>query len=241
MMSAVESPSSVSHEPRRSLASGFSVHHERALVAERRRSLVRRDPGRREPPTNPCRFADHSGRERLVAEVAGSLGLSDVSRRGQALVGPPKRAGMRSGPGLEEAARRPELAAADLSFLADLSDDGKTGTRHGRRRGRGPQLLLGPGEDGRLRAVVARGGRRPGLVARRSFRSRRSPARLTSAARGSAHGRRRDAHPRTRPDRAATGARSATLPGGAPSSRASTPEDGFMCTCRTWPANRRGR
>jgi Tol biopolymer transport system component len=64
-----------------------------------------------------------SGRKRLVAEVPGILGISDVSRRGQALVA-------RSTGWTEIRARargslvEAELPAADFSFLSDLSDDG---------------------------------------------------------------------------------------------------------------------
>ena len=64
-----------------------------------------------------------SGRERLLAEGAGAFQLFDVSRRGQILgaqltVWTEIRARARGS--LEEA----ELPAADLSFLADISDDG---------------------------------------------------------------------------------------------------------------------
>jgi hypothetical protein len=61
----------------------------------------------------------------VLAEVAGNLALSDVSPRGQALVSRATvwteiRARVRG------SAEEGELAAADLSFLADLSDDGST-------------------------------------------------------------------------------------------------------------------
>jgi len=64
-----------------------------------------------------------SGRERLLAEGAGGFQLFDVSSRGQILgaqltVWTEIRARVRG------AAEEAELPAADLSFLADISDDG---------------------------------------------------------------------------------------------------------------------
>ncbi|HEX9187823.1 MAG TPA: protein kinase, partial [Vicinamibacteria bacterium] len=66
---------------------------------------------------------DLSGRERVAAEVPGGLAFMDLSRSGQMLV----RRGTdwtevraRTNGAPEEA----ELAAADLSFLSDLADDG---------------------------------------------------------------------------------------------------------------------
>jgi len=66
---------------------------------------------------------DLSGRERVAAEVPGGLALMDLSRSGQMLVRrgatwTEVRARAKGAP--EEA----ELAAADLSFLSDLADDG---------------------------------------------------------------------------------------------------------------------
>jgi Tol biopolymer transport system component len=99
-----------------------------------------------------------SGRERLLAEGAGAFQLFDVSRRGQILgaqltVWTEIRARVRG------AAEEAELPAADLSFLADLSDDGTqilgTDTGHGggpryafylQRTDGSPPVWLGDGD-----------------------------------------------------------------------------------------------
>jgi tRNA A-37 threonylcarbamoyl transferase component Bud32/Tol biopolymer transport system component len=65
-----------------------------------------------------------SGRQRLVAEQLGSVGIVDVSRAGQVLVVNTigdSEIWARARGASEEA----ELPAADFSFLSDLSDDGK--------------------------------------------------------------------------------------------------------------------
>jgi dipeptidyl aminopeptidase/acylaminoacyl peptidase len=64
-----------------------------------------------------------AGRERLLYELAGNFGLSDVSRRGELLghqVCGETQTRARGRGATEEA----ELPAADMSFLSDLSDDG---------------------------------------------------------------------------------------------------------------------
>ena len=66
-----------------------------------------------------------SGRERVLAEVTGGFVVLDVSKRGQVLgaretIWTEVRARARG------ASEEAELPAADMSFLSDLSDDGKT-------------------------------------------------------------------------------------------------------------------
>ena len=89
-----------------------------------------------------------------------------------------------------------ELPASDLSFLADLSDDGDAGARDGHGRGRRPELRFLPPEDRRLCSGVARRRRRAGPFAGRAFRAGGAGAREAAAAHRRSHGRRRDPHPR---------------------------------------------
>ena len=112
------------------------------------------------------------GAARVVTETPGGLGLRDISRRGQLLVSrgtqwTEVRARARG------TAEEAELPAADLSFLSDLSDDGKwiLGTDVGQGGGQtfasyvqatdgSPPLWLGEGDgqslspDGRAALVV---------------------------------------------------------------------------------------
>jgi eukaryotic-like serine/threonine-protein kinase len=110
------------NEPRRSLASGFAAAQ-----------LVHWSPGgdevwftggRKGGETQQIHAVSMAGRLRVVLEQAGPLQLLDVSRRGQALLARgmtwteihARARGM---------AEEVDLPAAELSFLDDLSDDGK--------------------------------------------------------------------------------------------------------------------
>jgi hypothetical protein len=109
-------------EPRRSLTSGFTSIT--GVQWSPNDAEVSFDATRASGVPQQIHAVSPSGRERLVAEVAGNLGMADVSGRGQALVS--RATGWteiraRAGGSLEET----ELPAADLSFLSDLSDDGK--------------------------------------------------------------------------------------------------------------------
>src|SRR5262249_17451670 len=82
-----------------------------------------------------------AGRERVVAELAGTTNYFDRSPSGQALFARATAWTEIRARG-RESTEEAELAAADLSYLADLSDDGRLvlGTDVG--RGSGPNLAF---------------------------------------------------------------------------------------------------
>jgi hypothetical protein len=106
---------------RRVLASGFTALN--GLGLSPNRDEIWFTATRSSGTAHQVHAVSLSGRERLLAEGAGTFQLLDVSPRGQVLgaqltVWTEIRARARAAP--EEA----ELPAADLSFLSDLSDDG---------------------------------------------------------------------------------------------------------------------
>jgi serine/threonine protein kinase len=108
-------------DPKRSLATGFQAANRPFWSADGRELWF---SASRVGQPQQVRAVSLSGRERVIEELAGSVELLDVSPRGQVLF-------MRGTLWAEIRARgrgsseEAELPAADVSILADLSDDGQ--------------------------------------------------------------------------------------------------------------------
>jgi serine/threonine protein kinase/Tol biopolymer transport system component len=106
---------------KRALASGFTAVYGTSWSPDA--SEVWFNATRASGAPHQIRAVSLAGRERLLYELAGNFGISDVSRRGQLLglqLSGETQTRARGRGAIEEA----ELPAADMSYLSDLSDDG---------------------------------------------------------------------------------------------------------------------
>jgi Tol biopolymer transport system component len=110
------------NEPRRSLASGFTAVDSARWSPDGREvwfSASRAGGGPQQ-----IRAVTLTGGERVVAEYVGPTNVLDVSRTGRLLIRR-QTLWVDNRAGAKGTSQDVELPAADLSFLADLSDDGK--------------------------------------------------------------------------------------------------------------------